>query len=209
VCARCSDYKAKLQYNGNRLNRVCQECYIFLTGHVVLEDREGKHKGILEVSSARLPRALLLRPASSELCCPPWPPALLSQLGRVRESLPQRVPANGEAGGHAKPPPSHSTSLGTGYPRLRPPPDHSRTLAARAVPRLSLIWGHFVEWAGSSPGNNLCSVPFLPPALGVKGFVRWVFFGRKEPRRSRAGVCCAVPCSCWTGAARGARGAGS
>ncbi|NWW44405.1 FGD2 protein, partial [Pedionomus torquatus] len=52
VCARCSDYKAELQYDGNRLNRVCQECYIFLTGHVVLEDREGKHKGILEVSSA-------------------------------------------------------------------------------------------------------------------------------------------------------------
>nr|XP_013801895.1 PREDICTED: FYVE, RhoGEF and PH domain-containing protein 2 [Apteryx mantelli mantelli] len=53
VCARCSDYKAELQYDGNRLNRVCQECYIFLTGHVVHEDREGKHKGILEVVCAR------------------------------------------------------------------------------------------------------------------------------------------------------------
>ncbi|KAJ7426668.1 FYVE, RhoGEF and PH domain-containing protein 2 [Willisornis vidua] len=48
VCARCSDYRAELQYDGNRLNRVCQECYIFLTGHTVPEDREGKHKGILE-----------------------------------------------------------------------------------------------------------------------------------------------------------------
>ncbi|NXT81789.1 FGD2 protein, partial [Zapornia atra] len=52
VCARCSDYKAELQYDGNRLNRVCQECYVFLTGHVVLEDREGKHKGILEKEAA-------------------------------------------------------------------------------------------------------------------------------------------------------------
>lgn len=83
VCARCSDYKAELQYDGNRLNRVCQECYIFLTGHVVLEDREEKHKGILEVSAARPPRALLLCPSSSELCHPRRSPALLSQLGHV------------------------------------------------------------------------------------------------------------------------------
>ncbi|XP_075298781.1 FYVE, RhoGEF and PH domain-containing protein 2 isoform X2 [Opisthocomus hoazin] len=60
VCARCSDYKAKLQYNGNRLNRVCQECYIFLTGHVVLEDREGKHKGILEKGAAEVSGRSLL-----------------------------------------------------------------------------------------------------------------------------------------------------
>lgn len=65
VCARCSDYKAGLQYDGNRPNRVCQECFIFLTGHTVLEDREGKHKGILEVSSAL--------PIPSERCHhPPW-----------------------------------------------------------------------------------------------------------------------------------------
>ncbi|KAF1597127.1 FYVE, RhoGEF and PH domain-containing protein 2, partial [Eudyptes moseleyi] len=63
VCARCSDYKAELQYDGNRLNRVCQECYVFLTGHVVLEDREGKPKGILEVSSACPPRVLVLCPS--------------------------------------------------------------------------------------------------------------------------------------------------
>lgn len=65
VCARCSDYKAELQYDGNRLNRVCQECYVFLTGHLVLEEREGKHKGILEVSSAPLcPSSLCLSPLS-------------------------------------------------------------------------------------------------------------------------------------------------
>uniref|UniRef100_A0A8B9PC42 FYVE, RhoGEF and PH domain containing 2 n=1 Tax=Apteryx owenii TaxID=8824 RepID=A0A8B9PC42_APTOW len=60
VCARCSDYKAELQYDGNRLNRVCQECYIFLTGHVVHEDQEGKHKGILEKEAAEISGRSLL-----------------------------------------------------------------------------------------------------------------------------------------------------
>uniref|UniRef100_A0A8B9LZZ6 FYVE, RhoGEF and PH domain containing 2 n=1 Tax=Accipiter nisus TaxID=211598 RepID=A0A8B9LZZ6_9AVES len=60
VCARCSDYKAELQYDGNRLNRVCQECYVFLTGHLVLEDREGKHKGILEKGAAEVSGKSLL-----------------------------------------------------------------------------------------------------------------------------------------------------
>ncbi|XP_054660121.1 FYVE, RhoGEF and PH domain-containing protein 2 isoform X2 [Grus americana] len=60
VCARCSDYKAELQYDGNRLNRVCQECYVFLTGHVVPEDREGKHKGILEKEAAEVSGKSLL-----------------------------------------------------------------------------------------------------------------------------------------------------
>ncbi|XP_009580328.1 PREDICTED: FYVE, RhoGEF and PH domain-containing protein 2, partial [Fulmarus glacialis] len=60
VCARCSDYKAELQYDGNRLNRVCQQCYVFLTGHVVLEDREGKHKGILEKGAAEVSGRSLL-----------------------------------------------------------------------------------------------------------------------------------------------------
>ncbi|XP_074706558.1 FYVE, RhoGEF and PH domain-containing protein 2 [Strix aluco] len=60
VCARCSDYRAELQYDRNRLNRVCQECYVFLTGHVVLEDREGKHKGILEKGAAEVSGKSLL-----------------------------------------------------------------------------------------------------------------------------------------------------
>uniref|UniRef100_A0A8B9QYY0 FYVE, RhoGEF and PH domain-containing protein 2 n=2 Tax=Anas platyrhynchos TaxID=8839 RepID=A0A8B9QYY0_ANAPL len=59
VCAHCSEHKVKLQYDGNRLNRVCQECYVFLMGHVVLEDQEWKHKGILEVSCTPLCRSLL------------------------------------------------------------------------------------------------------------------------------------------------------
>ncbi|XP_051495150.1 FYVE, RhoGEF and PH domain-containing protein 2 isoform X2 [Apus apus] len=60
VCARCSDYKAELPYDGNRANRVCQECYIFLTGHTVLEDREGKHKGVLEKGAAEVSSRSLL-----------------------------------------------------------------------------------------------------------------------------------------------------
>uniref|UniRef100_A0A8C3KST6 FYVE, RhoGEF and PH domain-containing protein 2 n=1 Tax=Calidris pygmaea TaxID=425635 RepID=A0A8C3KST6_9CHAR len=60
VCGRCSDYKAELQYDGNRLNRVCLECYVFLTGHVVLEDREGKHRGILEKGAAEVSGRSLL-----------------------------------------------------------------------------------------------------------------------------------------------------
>ncbi|XP_039555265.1 FYVE, RhoGEF and PH domain-containing protein 2 isoform X4 [Passer montanus] len=60
VCARCSDYKAELQYDGNRPNRVCQECFIFLTGHTLLEDREGKHKGILEKGAAEVSSRSLL-----------------------------------------------------------------------------------------------------------------------------------------------------
>ncbi|KAM7032715.1 FYVE, RhoGEF and PH domain-containing protein 2 isoform 3-T3 [Acridotheres tristis] len=60
VCARCSDYKAELQYDGNRPNRVCQECFIFLTGHTVLEDREGKYKGILEKGAAEVSSRSLL-----------------------------------------------------------------------------------------------------------------------------------------------------
>ncbi|NXL76129.1 FGD2 protein, partial [Leptocoma aspasia] len=60
VCARCSDYKAELQYDGNRPNRVCRECFIFLTGHTVPEDREGKHKGILEKGAAEVSSRSLL-----------------------------------------------------------------------------------------------------------------------------------------------------
>ncbi|XP_062481608.1 FYVE, RhoGEF and PH domain-containing protein 2 isoform X1 [Pezoporus occidentalis] len=60
VCARCSDYRAELQYDGDRLNRVCQECYVFLMGHVVLEDREGKPKGILEKEAAEVSGRSLL-----------------------------------------------------------------------------------------------------------------------------------------------------
>ncbi|XP_046306722.1 FYVE, RhoGEF and PH domain-containing protein 2 isoform X1 [Marmota monax] len=47
VCARCSDYKAELKYDGNRPSRVCLDCFTFLTGSVLPEDRD-RRRGILE-----------------------------------------------------------------------------------------------------------------------------------------------------------------
>ncbi|XP_067913019.1 FYVE, RhoGEF and PH domain-containing protein 4-like [Heterodontus francisci] len=51
VCWKCSDYKAKLHYDGDRLNRVCQECYNVLNGEPCTEEKERK-RGILEKESA-------------------------------------------------------------------------------------------------------------------------------------------------------------
>ncbi|XP_032195670.1 FYVE, RhoGEF and PH domain-containing protein 2 isoform X5 [Mustela erminea] len=48
VCAKCSDYRTELKYDGNRPNRVCFHCYTFLTGNVLREDKEDKKRGILE-----------------------------------------------------------------------------------------------------------------------------------------------------------------
>ncbi|XP_077017764.1 FYVE, RhoGEF and PH domain-containing protein 2 isoform X2 [Tamandua tetradactyla] len=49
VCARCSDYRAELKYDYNRPNRVCFDCYTFLTGSVLPGDRR---RGILEKGSS-------------------------------------------------------------------------------------------------------------------------------------------------------------
>ena len=49
VCARCSDYRAELKYDANRPNRVCLDCYTFLTGNVLTEEKDDKRRGILEV----------------------------------------------------------------------------------------------------------------------------------------------------------------
>ncbi|XP_066479556.1 FYVE, RhoGEF and PH domain-containing protein 2 isoform X5 [Tiliqua scincoides] len=54
VCGRCSEYKAELQYDKNGPKRVCGECYVFLTGHLLQDEQHGKHKGILEKESAEL-----------------------------------------------------------------------------------------------------------------------------------------------------------
>ncbi|KAL1257029.1 hypothetical protein QQF64_012574 [Cirrhinus molitorella] len=51
VCAKCSDYKASLEYDGNRMNKVCKDCFSIMTGHS--EEREGKKKGILEIEAAQ------------------------------------------------------------------------------------------------------------------------------------------------------------
>ncbi|XP_050990945.1 FYVE, RhoGEF and PH domain-containing protein 4a isoform X2 [Labeo rohita] len=53
VCAKCSDYKASLEYDGNRMNKVCKDCYSIMRGHIDGEEREGKKKGILEIEAAQ------------------------------------------------------------------------------------------------------------------------------------------------------------
>lgn len=55
VCAKCSDYRAELRYDGNRPNRVCFRCFTFLTGNVLPENKEDKRRGILEVRAQGLP----------------------------------------------------------------------------------------------------------------------------------------------------------
>lgn len=54
VCARCSDYRVELKYDDNRPNRVCFNCYTFLTGNVLPEDKEDRRRGILEVRATVL-----------------------------------------------------------------------------------------------------------------------------------------------------------
>ncbi|KAM5262860.1 FYVE, RhoGEF and PH domain-containing protein 2 [Ctenodactylus gundi] len=61
VCARCSEYRAELQYDHGRLHRVCASCYAFLTGHVLLDDREDRRRGILEKGAS-------VGPSQSVMC---------------------------------------------------------------------------------------------------------------------------------------------
>lgn len=49
VCWKCSDTKVALEYDGNRLNKVCKACYSILTGQRG-ERVEGKKRRMLEVS---------------------------------------------------------------------------------------------------------------------------------------------------------------
>uniref|UniRef100_A0A3B1K9N7 FYVE, RhoGEF and PH domain-containing protein 4-like n=1 Tax=Astyanax mexicanus TaxID=7994 RepID=A0A3B1K9N7_ASTMX len=53
VCWKCSDNKASLEYDGNKMNKVCRDCYSILTGHSESEEKEGKKKGILEIEAAQ------------------------------------------------------------------------------------------------------------------------------------------------------------
>ncbi|XP_029290483.1 LOW QUALITY PROTEIN: FYVE, RhoGEF and PH domain-containing protein 4a [Cottoperca gobio] len=50
VCWKCSDYKATLEYDGNKSNKVCRDCSSILSGEVIAE---GKKKGILEIEAAQ------------------------------------------------------------------------------------------------------------------------------------------------------------
>ncbi|XP_056137270.1 FYVE, RhoGEF and PH domain-containing protein 4a isoform X2 [Lampris incognitus] len=50
VCWKCSDNKVALEYDGNKVNKVCRDCFSSLTGE---ERAEGKKKGILEIEAAQ------------------------------------------------------------------------------------------------------------------------------------------------------------
>ncbi|XP_037111366.1 FYVE, RhoGEF and PH domain-containing protein 4a isoform X2 [Syngnathus acus] len=50
VCWKCSDNKVPLEYDGNKVNKVCRDCYSILTGETIAE---GKKKGILEIEAAQ------------------------------------------------------------------------------------------------------------------------------------------------------------
>ncbi|XP_026121439.1 FYVE, RhoGEF and PH domain-containing protein 4-like isoform X1 [Carassius auratus] len=55
VCYKCSDYKASLRYDGNKLNKVCKDCFFILTGRVDTEEPvSGKKRGILEIEAAQV-----------------------------------------------------------------------------------------------------------------------------------------------------------
>ncbi|XP_055078214.1 FYVE, RhoGEF and PH domain-containing protein 4a isoform X2 [Periophthalmus magnuspinnatus] len=51
VCWKCSDNKVQLEYDGNKMNKVCYDCYRTLKGETVSE--ENKKKGILEIEAAQ------------------------------------------------------------------------------------------------------------------------------------------------------------
>ncbi|KAL1789207.1 FYVE, and PH domain-containing 4, partial [Sigmodon hispidus] len=52
VCWKCSDYKAQLEYDGGRLNKVCKDCFQIISG--CTDSEEKKRKGILEIESAEV-----------------------------------------------------------------------------------------------------------------------------------------------------------
>ncbi|XP_078424446.1 FYVE, RhoGEF and PH domain-containing protein 4-like isoform X2 [Cetorhinus maximus] len=55
VCWKCSDHKASLAYDSNKLNKVCRDCYIIITGKTDSEEKDDKKKkGILEIEAAEV-----------------------------------------------------------------------------------------------------------------------------------------------------------
>uniref|UniRef100_H3CTQ5 FYVE, RhoGEF and PH domain containing 4a n=1 Tax=Tetraodon nigroviridis TaxID=99883 RepID=H3CTQ5_TETNG len=50
VCWKCSDNKVALEYDGNKINKVCKDCFSILKGEGLTE---GKKKGILEIEAAQ------------------------------------------------------------------------------------------------------------------------------------------------------------
>ncbi|XP_069823882.1 FYVE, RhoGEF and PH domain-containing protein 4 isoform X2 [Dendropsophus ebraccatus] len=53
VCWKCSEYKAPLEYDGGKMNKVCKDCYHILRGSNDSEEKE-KKRGILEIEAAEV-----------------------------------------------------------------------------------------------------------------------------------------------------------
>ncbi|KAM8974384.1 FYVE, RhoGEF and PH domain-containing protein 4 [Pelodytes ibericus] len=53
VCYKCSDFKAPLAYDDNKMNKVCKDCLDILRGCTDGEEKE-KKRGILEIESAEV-----------------------------------------------------------------------------------------------------------------------------------------------------------
>uniref|UniRef100_A0A3P9M4Q2 FYVE, RhoGEF and PH domain containing 4a n=1 Tax=Oryzias latipes TaxID=8090 RepID=A0A3P9M4Q2_ORYLA len=60
VCWKCSDNKAPLEYDGNKMNKVCRDCYSTLTGERVTEDGKKERKGILEIEAAKFTESSII-----------------------------------------------------------------------------------------------------------------------------------------------------
>ncbi|XP_066559417.1 FYVE, RhoGEF and PH domain-containing protein 2 isoform X2 [Amia ocellicauda] len=60
VCHKCSDYKAALQYDENKLNRVCRDCYGILGGQMDSREKEDKKRGILEKEAGEVSERSLM-----------------------------------------------------------------------------------------------------------------------------------------------------
>ncbi|XP_072528916.1 FYVE, RhoGEF and PH domain-containing protein 4 isoform X2 [Salminus brasiliensis] len=61
VCWKCSDNKAALEYDGNKMNKVCKDCYSILTGRAASEERTvAKKRGILEIEAAQFSGSSLM-----------------------------------------------------------------------------------------------------------------------------------------------------
>ncbi|XP_028263256.1 FYVE, RhoGEF and PH domain-containing protein 4 isoform X3 [Parambassis ranga] len=50
VCWKCSDNKVALEYDGNKVNKVCRDCFSILKGEGIAEE---KKKGILEIEAGQ------------------------------------------------------------------------------------------------------------------------------------------------------------
>ncbi|XP_061113474.1 FYVE, RhoGEF and PH domain-containing protein 2-like [Conger conger] len=59
VCWKCSDFKAPLQYDDNKVNRVCRACYNLLVGQADGQEKERK-KGILEKEAGEVSERSLM-----------------------------------------------------------------------------------------------------------------------------------------------------